>query len=126
MRSTYGTALLVALGVLASGCLDRPLCDKDCRPRTTNIFVDTVAEKKVDKIDLLFMIDNSGSMSDKQLVLQEAVPDLVKRLVSPSCIAADGTRGTPQDDPTKGCAKGLIREESSRRASGGTVRRATA
>ena len=34
---------------------------------------------KVDKIDLLLMIDNSASMSDKQDVLAKAVPDLVQR-----------------------------------------------
>ena len=38
------------------------------------------------KIDLLFMIDNSSSMADKQAILALAVPDLVGRLVNPVCI----------------------------------------
>lgn len=36
---------------------------------------------KVEKIDLLLMIDNSTSMADKQDILAQAVPDLVQRLV---------------------------------------------
>jgi hypothetical protein len=38
------------------------------------------------KVDLLFMIDNSGSMGDKQELLREAIPDLIDRLLSPKCI----------------------------------------
>ena len=42
--------------------------------------------QKVDKIDLLFMIDNSASMGDKQKILAAAVPDLVERLTNPVCV----------------------------------------
>src|SRR5688500_8961314 len=38
-----------------------------------------------DKLDLLFMIDNSISMSDKQEILRLAVSDLMDRLVNPIC-----------------------------------------
>jgi len=47
------------------------------------------------KIDLLFDIDNSASMGDKQQYLQAAIPDLISRLVNPNCI-----------DPSTGAAKG--------------------
>src|SRR5262245_26700952 len=88
------SVLLAVLGAVA--CLERPLCDVDCQPRTTNVFVASVKSRNVDKIDLLFMIDNSSSMSDKQAVLQEAVPDLVTRLVNPRCVnPADGTSMPP-------------------------------
>jgi hypothetical protein len=40
----------------------------------------------VHKVDLLFMIDNSASMGDKQAYLATAVPELVARLVTPDCI----------------------------------------
>src|SRR3954468_7759646 len=70
-------ALVVSFGLSAvlgaTACLERPLCDVDCQPKTTNVFVASIKSKNVDKIDLLFMIDNSSSMSDKQAVLQEAV-----------------------------------------------------
>src|SRR5262249_25207946 len=38
------------------------------------------------KIDLLFMIDNSSSMADKQEILAQAVPDLVNRFLDPVCV----------------------------------------
>jgi hypothetical protein len=102
---------LVGAGLGASACLDRPLCSDDCRPRTTNIFVDTITQKSIDKIDLLFMIDNSISMADKQEVLKEAVPDLVQRLVSPNCVDPT-TAANPVKlaDPSADCPSGKTRE----------------
>lgn len=47
---------------------------------------------KASKIDLLFVIDNSPSMGDKQAILALAVPEMVTRLVTPRCI---GTNGLP-------------------------------
>jgi len=54
---------------------------------------------KVDKIDLLLMIDNSASMADKQQVLAKAVPDLVQRLANPVCI--DGQGNVVANQPAK-------------------------
>ena len=45
--------------------------------------------QKVDKIDLLFVIDNSASMADKQKILAAAVPDLIDRLTNPVCVDRD-------------------------------------
>ena len=93
--------------VLGLGCLDRPIGAP--LPATTNLFVTRIQQNSVDKIDLLFMIDNSASMSDKQAILRLAVPDLVERLVNPVCIAADGSRGeTPA--PGAPCPEGQSRE----------------
>lgn len=36
------------------------------------------------KLDLLFMVDNSLSMADKQVVLAQTIPDLVERIADPS------------------------------------------
>jgi hypothetical protein len=44
----------------------------------------------VDKLDLLFMIDNSPSMGDKQAFLAQAVPDMITRLVTPNCVDSAG------------------------------------
>jgi hypothetical protein len=38
------------------------------------------------KVDILFSIDNSASMGDKQEYLRAAVPDLIDQLINPSCI----------------------------------------
>jgi hypothetical protein len=40
----------------------------------------------VNKIDLLFDIDNSASMGDKQPYLLAAIPDLIDGLVNPNCV----------------------------------------
>ena len=89
------------------GCLDRPIGAVD--PVTTNLFVERIRQTSVDKIDLLFMIDNSSSMSDKQSILRLAVPDLVQRLVNPVCVRRDGSRGAT---PAAGedCPEGQTRE----------------
>jgi hypothetical protein len=79
-----GGATLVAMGA-ASACLDRPVAPAE--PRTSNTFSERVSLTQIDKIDLLFMIDNSASMADKQAILALAVPDLVNRLVAPDCVA---------------------------------------
>jgi hypothetical protein len=44
----------------------------------------------VEKVDILFAIDNSRSMADKQAILSRAIPDLVNRLVNPYCIDVNG------------------------------------
>jgi hypothetical protein len=46
----------------------------------------SVTPPTIDKVDILFMIDNAASMADKQQVLADAVPDLINRLMAPICI----------------------------------------
>jgi hypothetical protein len=45
---------------------------------------------RANKVDLLLVVDNSASMGDKQELLRLAVPDLVRRLVAPNCVDANG------------------------------------
>jgi hypothetical protein len=78
-----------ALG--ASGCLQRPVVEQE--PVTSNVFVTQVPFSKIDAIDLLFVVDNSVSMADKQVLLVQAVPQMVERLVTPDCVnSATGER----------------------------------
>jgi hypothetical protein len=87
-----GVASLAAIGAVAAlvtGCLDRDVVP--ATPTTSNLFVDQIVQTSVDKIDLLFMVDNSVSMSDKQEILKDAVPVLVSRLITPICLNPDGT-----------------------------------
>lgn len=110
------------LAVLATGCLDRPLCPKpasvvdpnnkadDCNPRTTNVIVDTLTQNSVDKIDMLFVIDNSASMADKQEVLAKALPVLVGRLVNPICIGMNGAAMPAPASIDQDCPDGSSRE----------------
>ncbi len=82
-------AVLTATGAIATGCLSRPV---GTEPPTTKVnFTSSVGQQSVDKIDLLFMIDNSASMGDKQQILADAVPNLLVGLLKPKC--ADPTTG---------------------------------
>ena len=56
------------------------------------------------KVDLLFDIDNSASMGDKQQYLLEAVPEMVARLVTPRCLDASGNPTGANANPT--CSMG--------------------
>jgi hypothetical protein len=111
LRRVVTASFMIASGGIAASCLTRPLCT-DCTPITTNIFVDTLTQKSVDKIDLLLMIDNSLSMADKQKVLQDAVPNLVQRLVSPNCVDSSGVpnKAATPADPLTQCPSPLVRE----------------
>lgn len=108
-----GLAGLAAVGTLAAlatgGCLDRPLCTTECQPTTNNVFVDQIVQTSVDKIDLLFMVDNSVSMADKQEILKEAVPVLVNRLIQPICVDDAGKPVSPPESAnatTGNCTNG--------------------
>ncbi len=81
------SALMLGVSGLSAGCLDRPVQPQS--PNTSNVFVKTVQTSPITKIDLLFMIDNSISMTDKQEILKAAVPNLLARLIQPDCVDAD-------------------------------------
>ncbi len=76
-----------------------------------NAFVDTLNLGQVNKVDLLFMVDNSIAMADKQSLLAASIPALVKRLTSPSCVDTSGSAvaGSPAD-PAAACPAGSTRE----------------
>jgi hypothetical protein len=83
-------------------------------PDTGNVFVDQLPRAAVDRIDLLFMIDNSGSMQDKQTLLAQAVPGLLNRLLNPPCIPLNsvvaGSELVQPTDPSDNCPSGYARE----------------
>ena len=87
-RRFFGVAGVMGIASLAAlpgtGCLSRDVAHSS--PTTSTIFSATVHNQAIDKVDLLFVIDNSASMGDKQQYLQQAVPDLLARLVNPNCV----------------------------------------
>ena len=100
--------LLVAFGALClsmPACLDRPVVA--AAPKTHAVHSERIRQSSVDKIDLLFMIDNSASMADKQEVLAEAVPDLLDRLVNPACVRLEnGQEQWVEKLPDGSCPEG--------------------
>lgn len=83
---------MLGLGVVASGCLDREL--KPLTPCTVSGFVANVRQNAVDKVDVLFMVDNSNSMAEEQASLTVQFPRLVSVLASGDR-DADGTPDFP-------------------------------
>ena len=54
-----------------------------------NVEFQQLRPQKVDKVDVLFMIDNSQSMGDKHLILATTMQDILGRLVYPYCLDKD-------------------------------------
>jgi len=52
--------------------------------------IDLGEQKTSDKLDVLFVVDNSISMADKQHLLSTSLPNFVSRLVNPWCVDAQG------------------------------------
>lgn len=91
---------------LNSACLDRDLGLDG--PRTTSLISEEIRQGPATKLDLLLVIDNSASMSDKQEVLAKALPDLIQSLALPPCISAQGVRAPRRSDAP--CAPGSVPE----------------
>lgn len=107
------TLALGALAVSAPACLDRPI--EPVEPRTTSTIVEQLRQSKVDKIDMLLIIDNSRSMADKQSILKDAVPSMVAQLVNPKCLQTDENgnvteQATQPASPLQDCEAGFERE----------------
>lgn len=57
-----------------------------------------------ERVDLLFVIDNSSSMADKQAIFKAAIPDLISQMVNPPCkLREDAGGGFAEYDPIEGC-----------------------
>jgi hypothetical protein len=105
-RLRDGAALVKAvavIGVVGAACLTRPVQTWD--PNLKTNFTNEIHNQAVDKIDLLFMIDNSASMGDKQALLAQAVPDMITRLVNPNCVDTMGNV-TGRSDMMGQCSAG--------------------
>lgn len=92
IRTALAGSLALVTGTI--GCLNRPLEPNE--PRITSTVQERLPQSKIDKIDLLLVIDNSASMGDKQAILALAVPDLVRGLVNPLCIDDTGAPAPTQ------------------------------
>jgi hypothetical protein len=108
-RSVLAVAPFALLATISAGCLERPIKNQD--PRSSAVVVEPLKLSGVERIDLLFAIDNSSSMGDKQDILARAVPDLVKRLANPRCVDSNGAAVKDQPaSPTAPCPAGSERE----------------
>jgi len=60
--------------------------------------IPTTHTGKVEKVDLLFVVDNSISMADKQAELARRVPEMIRALLDP---APDPVTGKPRWEPVR-------------------------
>jgi hypothetical protein len=90
MRARFLVVLAVSVVAACGGKTDGPL-DGGPQPTFTRI-----QAGGVDKVDVLFAIDNSASMGDKQQLLASAIPTLIGRLLAPDCVSG-GTVVAPGD-----------------------------
>jgi hypothetical protein len=82
-------------------------------PAADNSFIVQSPSGIVDKLDILFAIDNSLSMGDKQQVLAAAVPQLLRRLTNPDCVDPNPVTSVApvqMADPVASCPTGMERE----------------
>jgi hypothetical protein len=87
--SSVGGSSVGGSGVAGSGGAQQPL--------------DPVGPQvQANKLDVLFVIDNSAGMSTKQAVLAASLPTFVQRLVNPLCVDAQGAPVATQ--PASGAA----------------------
>jgi len=97
-------SVLFAGGLATAGCLDREL--RPLVPCVSQGFVESIEQNAVDKVDLLFMVDNSGSMSEEQASLGTELPRMVTVLTT-----GDRTGDGPTMDdfaPVKNLHVGVI------------------
>lgn len=78
-RVSLGSLLLLALGI--SGCMERELAPID--PKTSRFLKMEVGGDAVTAVDLLLVIDSSGSMEEEQESLRREIPQLVRDLTDP-------------------------------------------
>jgi hypothetical protein len=94
------TGVVLGAGALGAGCLDRPITNQ--APDIKTNFTSAVNQSGIDKVDILFDIDNSASMGDKQSYLVAAIPQMIARLVTPRCLTSAGVATGVNADPTMG------------------------
>ncbi len=75
-------ALALTSACIAPACIDRPVVPIDAR--TDRVSITPLRVTKVDKVDLLIVVDNSSSMKDKQAELGRRIPELISALTTPS------------------------------------------
>ena len=72
--------ILIVSAISGAGCLAPDL--KELNPCLVSGVIDEVDVKKLERVDLLFVIDNSGSMQEEQAKLRKELPRMIKILTS--------------------------------------------
>ena len=79
MKSLMG-AIIVGSVAWTAGCLDREL--KPLNPCLVSGSTKQISVTNVDKVDLLFVVDDSPSMREEQGAIKEQIPRMITTLVT--------------------------------------------
>jgi hypothetical protein len=93
-------AVVGAMGAVALGCLDRPVAA--VVPVVQSGVSEVVKNEGVEKVDLLMVVDNSGSMAENQANIMAQLGPLIDQLTNPPCIS----RSTPGGGTPHTCMAG--------------------
>ncbi len=103
-RSLRTTWLVPAATLALMGCPNEELAPLE--PCTVAGISEEITQSGTDQVDLLFVIDNSGSMTEEQQKLEIELPNLVKILTTGEF---DGTvDGEPDFQPVKSLHLGVV------------------
>ena len=84
----------LALGLLSAACIARDLAPAE--PHTQSGAQVSIQQTGTTKVDILFVIDNSFSMHDEQVILSEQVVHMAEELIHPT--PRDGMIPLPVED----------------------------
>lgn len=98
----FSVALLTA-SVLAGGCLDRSVVP--ITPNVGSVIELPITNTSIEDVDILFVIDNSGSMAQNQRNLANNLERLVRPLIDPP---RDPATGRPVRPPVRSLQVGVI------------------
>ncbi|MCB9558065.1 MAG: hypothetical protein H6707_18265 [Deltaproteobacteria bacterium] len=92
----------VASAIIFAGCIQRPVAEESAEIFQYQLVAPLSRERKV---DILFVVDNSGSMLEEQANLRKNFPRLIEALRSPAFGDADPNDDRPcTDHDASGCA----------------------
>lgn len=97
---------LAACLLLLSACPNQELAP--LKPCTVGAASIDAAQNSVDKVDVLFVIDNSGSMSEEQVKLSKQLPRLVRVLASGDLDGMPNADGQPDFTPVSSLHLGVV------------------
>jgi len=101
----------LCFAIVAFGCIERE--GRPVAPCTNVTIGQAIAVTNVDKVDLLFMVDNSNSMTEEQASLTAEFPRMINILASGDFdqdgdFAGDGEDGDEDFDPVRDLNVGVI------------------
>ncbi len=83
----------VTAAAVSAGCLDRPVAS--VRPQIQSAAQYVASADRTDRVDLLVVVDNSGSMAANQSNLMAQLGPMIEQLVSPRCLSRANPSAAP-------------------------------